>query len=41
MDFDWVLIGIGFFGLACAVVQWVRGGFDGMDEMDEMDEVDG
>lgn len=23
MDFDWVLIGIGFLGLACAVLQWV------------------
>lgn len=27
MDFDWVLIGIGVVGLACAVVLWVRGGF--------------
>lgn len=32
MDFDWILIGIGFVGLVCAVVQWVRGGFaDGSD----------
>lgn len=28
MDFDWVLIGIGFVGLACAVIQWLRGGLD-------------
>lgn len=38
MDFDWVLIGVGFFGLVCAVVQLVRwgAGFEkGMQEGDE------